>query len=141
MSRYPIWPLDNFESVKLSHSSQSNRKMCGNYFYTLWLIGEISQGFPDSIRVVGRKSSLPARKWEILMKEVTFSSGLFLKIRNKINFRSFFSQLTAKLRNMREWILRSIVESWNMLQFSFVAHDFLCLYTHSLQCKQLLFPF
>ena len=50
-------------------------KMCGNYFYTSWLMGETCQSFPNSIREVGGKSPLPVREWEILMKGRTFSLG------------------------------------------------------------------
>ena len=37
--------------------------------------------------------------------------------------------------------LRPIVANWNMLQFSFAAHDCLYLYPNSLQCNKSNFPF
>ena len=59
----------------MSRSSQSNWEMCRNYFYTSWLKGETYQSLPNNITGVGKKSPLPAGKWEILVKGGTFSSG------------------------------------------------------------------
>ena len=71
----------------MSHSSQSNREMCANYFYTSWLKGETCQSFPNSIAGAGGKSPLPAGEWEILVKGGAFSSG------GEILSRSHFDHL------------------------------------------------
>ena len=55
LKRHSLWPKAplrtfHFWNLKLSHSSQSYWEMCGNYFYTSWLIGETWENFRDNIR-------------------------------------------------------------------------------------------
>ena len=46
-----------------------NWEICGNYFYTSWWKGETCQGFPNSIKRVGKKSPVPEGRVGIFFGE------------------------------------------------------------------------
>ena len=72
----------------------------------------------------------------VRMMEFHWSKFLQLKPRNAVNVFEFTFTVHSQTEKYVEMISTSLVTSWNMLQFSFAAHDFLYLHTHSLLCKK-----